>query len=119
MGAMDAAPLATRVAQKLRDRGFLAFLVGGCVRDLLLGREAKDFDISTDATPAKVLEIFPHANRVGAHFGVMLIREGDIHVEVATFRSETTYGDGRHPDAVEFETDPRADVERRDFSVNA
>jgi poly(A) polymerase len=119
MGATDAAGLATRVAQKLRDNGYLAFLVGGCVRDMLLGREAKDFDVSTDATPAQVLEIFPKANRVGAHFGVMLIREGDAHVEVATFRSEATYADGRHPDAVEFETDPRADVERRDFTVNA
>jgi len=119
MGAIDAAALATQVAQKLRDRGFLAFLVGGCVRDLLLERPAKDFDISTDAIPSQVLEIFPRASRVGAHFGVMLIREGDAHVEVATFRSETTYADGRHPDAVEFETDPRADVERRDFTVNA
>jgi poly(A) polymerase len=119
MGAMDATALATRVAQKLREDGFLAFLVGGCVRDLLLGRPAKDFDISTNATPSQVLEIFPRANRVGAHFGVMLIREEDMHVEVATFRSETTYADGRHPDAIEFETDPRADVERRDFTVNA
>ncbi len=119
MAATDAASLATRVACKLRERGFLAYLVGGCVRDLLLGREAKDFDISTGATPAQVLDVFPRANRVGAHFGVMLIREGDAHVEVATFRSETTYADGRHPDAVEFETDPRADVERRDFTVNA
>jgi poly(A) polymerase len=119
MGAADADALATQVARKLRDRGFLAFLVGGCVRDLLLGRPAKDFDISTDATPSQILEIFPRASRVGAHFGVMLIREGDAHVEAATFRSETTYADGRHPDAVEFETDPRADVERRDFTVNA
>src|SRR5438309_4438034 len=119
MGLTNAAALATQVAQKLRDRGFLAFLVGGCVRDLLLGREAKDFDILTDATPSQVLEIFPRANRVGAHFGVMLIGEGDAHVEVATFRSEPTYADGRHPDTVEFETDPRADVERRDFTVNA
>jgi poly(A) polymerase len=119
VGKPSAAALSRRVSEQLRTRGFRAYLVGGCVRDLLLGTVPKDYDISTDATPSQVLEIFPGANRVGAHFGVVLIREGDVHVEVATFRSETTYGDGRHPDRVEFETDPRADVERRDFTINA
>ena len=119
MGASSAAELASLVARKLRDRGFAAYLVGGCVRDLILGRDPKDYDISTDAPPAVVLDLFPGANRVGAHFGVALVRDGDVHVEVATFRSEGSYADGRRPDSVVFETDPRADVERRDFTVNA
>jgi tRNA nucleotidyltransferase/poly(A) polymerase len=119
MGTTSGAALARRVSETLRARGFLAYLVGGCVRDLLLGKEPKDYDVSTDATPAQVLEILPHASRVGAHFGVVLIRDGEFHVEVATFRSETSYADGRHPDEVRFETDPRADVERRDFTINA
>src|SRR3974390_3460928 len=102
---------ATSIVRTLRERGFQAYLVGGCVRDLLLGRQPKDYDVSTDAPPAQVLEVFPRASRVGAPFGVVLIREGDAHVEVATFRSETSYADGRHPDEVRFESDPRADVE--------
>lgn len=106
---------ARAIALKLRARGWVAFLVGGCVRDLLLGLDPKDFDLSTDAPPDQVMGLFPGAVLVGAHFGVVLV-DG---VEVATFRSEGAYGDGRHPDQVAFETDPAKDVLRRDFTINA
>ncbi len=99
----------------MRARGYQAFLVGGCVRDLLLGRPPDDYDISTDATPEQVLTLFPQAHRVGAHFGVVLVED----VEVATFRVDQSYSDGRHPEAVHFETDPARDVLRRDFTINA
>ena len=106
---------ALEIAYRLRSHGFQAWLVGGCVRDLVLGREPKDYDISTDARPGQLLELFPRAQLVGAQFGVILV-DG---VEVATFRSDYSYGDGRHPDQVSFETDPRRDVLRRDFTINA
>jgi poly(A) polymerase len=106
---------AQTIARTLRSQGYKAFLVGGCVRDLLLEREPKDFDISTDATPAQVTALFPGAQLVGAHFGVVLV-DG---VEIATFRSDQAYSDGRHPESVVFETDPRQDVIRRDFTINA
>lgn len=111
--------LALSVAARLRGSGFQAFLVGGCVRDMLLSREPKDYDVATDATPDRVLELYPDAIRVGAHFGVVLVRDSEAQVEVATFRSDSAYADGRHPDQVTFETDPRQDVLRRDFSINA
>jgi tRNA nucleotidyltransferase/poly(A) polymerase len=106
---------AIQVAAELRARGFQAWLVGGCVRDLLLGREPKDYDISTDATPDQLIQIFPRALLVGAQFGVILV-DG---VEVATFRSDHAYDDGRRPVQVTFETDPQKDVLRRDFTINA
>ena len=84
----------------LRAAGHAAYLTGGCVRDLLLGRDPKDFDVTTSAPPAELLRLFPHADQVGAHFGVVLVRERDAQVEVATFRSDLTYTDGRHPDGV-------------------
>jgi hypothetical protein len=99
----------------LRSQGFQAWLVGGCVRDLLLGREPKDYDISTDARPEELLGLFPRAHLVGAQFGVVLV-DG---VEIATFRSDHSYADGRHPGRVVFETDPKQDVLRRDFTINA
>jgi poly(A) polymerase len=105
---------AIQIAVRLREHGFEAWLVGGCVRDLVLGREPKDYDISTDATPDQLLQIFPRAQLVGAQFGVVLV-EG---VEVATFRSDHSYRDGRHPSGVTFETDPKQDVLRRDFTIN-
>lgn len=111
--------LAGRVAGVLRARGFTACLVGGCVRDLLLARQPEDYDVATSARPEQVLESFPQAQQVGAHFGVVLVREGEAAVEVATFRSDHAYADGRHPGRVEFETDPRQDVLRRDFTINA
>jgi poly(A) polymerase len=106
---------AVQIAAELRSQGFQAWLVGGCVRDLLLGREPKDYDISTDAQPDQLLRLFPRAQLVGAQFGVVLV-DG---VEIATFRSDHSYSDGRHPGRVVFETDPRQDVLRRDFTINA
>jgi poly(A) polymerase len=111
--------LARRIALELRRRGHKAYFVGGCVRDLLLGVPPKDFDVATDATPDEVLAIYPSAQRVGAHFGVVLVHEGHAQVEVATFRSEGVYLDGRHPLHVRFERDPKKDAMRRDFTINA
>jgi putative nucleotidyltransferase with HDIG domain len=111
--------LAIDIVRELRYWGHQAYLVGGCVRDRLLGIEPKDYDVSTDAHPGAVLSYFPHSQIVGAHFGVVLVgTQGGIHVEVATFRSERAYRDGRRPDEVQFETDPRLDVLRRDFTIN-
>ncbi len=106
---------AIEIASELRSRSFQAWLVGGCVRDLVLGREPKDYDIATDARPEELLRLFPRAQLVGALFGVVLV-DG---VEVATFRSDHAYADGRHPEGVTFETDPKQDVLRRDFTMNA
>jgi tRNA nucleotidyltransferase/poly(A) polymerase len=106
---------AVEIASELRSNSFQAWLVGGCVRDLLLGREPSDYDISTDARPEELLRLFPKAQLVGAQFGVVLV-DG---VEIATFRSDHSYADGRHPGRVVFETDPRQDVLRRDFTINA
>ena len=123
---------ATSIVRTLRERGFQAFLVGGCVRDLLLGREPKDYDVATDATPRQVMAIFPETYAVGAQFGVVLVPAPDVEqqeaesegasksnaVEVATFRSDIGYSDGRHPDEVRFSKDPQEDVQRRDFTIN-
>ncbi len=124
---------ATSIVQTLRQRGFQAYLVGGCVRDLLLSREPKDYDVATSATPEEVMEIFPETYAVGAQFGVVLVpgaerdaasavsTEGSSKsraVEVATFRSDLGYSDGRHPDEVRFSSDAREDVARRDFTIN-
>jgi poly(A) polymerase len=107
---------AEQVVGALQAQGFQAYFVGGCVRDLLLGSEPKDYDVATDATPDQILEIFPGALLVGAHFGVVIVEQ---HIEVATFRSDHAYEDGRRPGRVEFESDPRQDVLRRDFTINA
>ncbi|MBL8226936.1 MAG: CCA tRNA nucleotidyltransferase [Bryobacterales bacterium] len=106
--------VARKIVERLRDHGYQALFAGGCVRDELLGLAPKDYDVATDAHPGQVTELFPGAVLVGAHFGVVLV-DG---VEVATFRSDAAYGDGRHPDAVTFETDPRLDALRRDFTIN-
>jgi poly(A) polymerase len=112
--------LALEIIQLLQARGHRALLLGGCVRDRLLGIAPKDFDVGTDARPEQIAAYFPGAQLVGAHFGVILVRrEPGVHVEVATFRSEGTYSDGRRPDAVHFETDPARDAQRRDFTINA
>jgi poly(A) polymerase len=107
--------VAIGIASELRSQSYQAWLTGGCVRDLLVGREPKDYDIATDARPEQLLRLFPRAQLVGAQFGVVLV-DG---VEVATFRSDYAYQDGRHPDRVTFETDPKQDVLRRDFTINA
>ncbi len=106
---------AIQIAADLRSHGFQAWLVGGSVRDLLLGRKPSDYDISTDARPEELLRLFPRAQLVGAQFGVVLV-DG---IEIATFRSDHSYADGRHPGRVVFETDPKQDVLRRDFTINA
>jgi len=110
--------LAEGVASRLRNVAHTAYLVGGCVRDRLLGIEPKDFDIATSATPAEVASYFPNSRLVGAHFGVVLVQEGPAQVEVATFRSEGAYSDARRPDDVHFEQNPALDAQRRDFTIN-
>ncbi len=111
--------LAKEIIRVLHARGHQAYLVGGCVRDRLLGIIPKDYDVSTDATPDLLTAYFPRAERVGAHFGVILVTQGDgVQVEVATFRSEGLYTDGRHPHEVRFEMDPAIDAQRRDFTIN-
>lgn len=109
---------ARRVASVLRDAGFEALLAGGCVRDLLLGRRPKDYDVATNAHPDAVVARFPDALTVGKSFGVVRVPCGGLWTEVATFRRDRGYTDGRHPDGVEFTT-AREDAERRDFTVNA
>jgi poly(A) polymerase len=120
---------AASVVETLRKRGFQAYFVGGCVRDLLLGRKPKDYDVATDATPSQVMDIFPQTYAVGSQFGVVLVPPDEVQenagegsqakaVEVATFRSDIGYSDGRHPDEVRFSRDPREDVARRDFTIN-
>ena len=115
---MEPEALARQVIARLRDAGHQAYLVGGCVRDLLLGVRPKDYDVATDARPDRIMDLFPRSGRVGAHFGVVLVRDVFDQVEVATFRSDHDYLDGRHPEQVRFECDPREDVLRRDFTVN-
>src|SRR4051794_6880712 len=136
--------IANLIVRTLREGGYQAFLVGGCVRDLLLGREPADYDVATDAKPDEVMRIFPETYAVGAQFGVVLVPApeaeqlraknsdtcestteefalGHHHkscVEVATFRCDVGYSDGRHPDEVRFSKDPREDVQRRDFTIN-
>src|SRR5581483_1817021 len=130
---------AIQIVRSLRAAGHQAFLCGGCVRDLPLAREPTDYDVTTDATPAEVMQIFPETYAVGAQFGVVLVplpkesdaRTGDSApvpdeqisehpnvVEVATFRSDIGYSDGRHHDQVRYSKDPREDVQRRDFTIN-
>jgi len=108
---------ATAIVRRLRQAGYLALLAGGCVRDRLLGREPKDYDVATDAPPAAVQELFAQTVPVGVQFGVVLVIEGGDSFEVATFRSDGAYVDGRRPEAVHFST-PEADARRRDFTIN-
>jgi poly(A) polymerase len=134
---LSARDKATEIVRTLRQHGYQAYLVGGCVRDLLLGREPADYDVATDARPDEVMRIFPRTWAVGAQFGVVLVPMGEGSaengkqgfrfaqddndrgvVEVATFRSDGLYTDGRHPDQVTFTRDPKEDVQRRDFTLN-
>jgi len=140
---------AISIVRTLREHGHQGYLVGGCVRDLLLGREPADYDVATDATPDQVMRIFPETYAVGAQFGVVLVplpsesrrpvilsevagassappsqskdllfSRHKLCVEVATFRRDAGYSDGRHPDEVQFSCEPREDVQRRDFTIN-
>ncbi len=114
---MQARDAALEVARRLMAAGHEALFAGGCVRDRLLGREANDVDIATSARPEEVLKLFPGSNEVGAHFGVVIVKHQGVHVEVATFRTDGSYKDGRRPVSVEFST-PEEDAKRRDFTVN-
>jgi poly(A) polymerase len=125
---------AAEIVSTLRKQGHQAYLAGGCVRDLLLSRKPADYDVATDATPQQVMQIFPQTYAVGEQFGVVLVPQSEASgatgvparpserseraVEVATFRSDAGYSDGRHPDEVRFTKDPREDVQRRDFTIN-
>jgi poly(A) polymerase len=133
---------ATEIVRTLRAKGHQAYFAGGCVRDLLLGHEPADYDVATDATPQQVMQIFPQTYAVGEQFGVVLVPQSkndgatgvpstsagqaparhaesrNALVEVATFRSDVSYSDGRHPDEVRFSKDPREDAQRRDFTIN-
>jgi len=110
--------MANSICDTLRLNGYQALLVGGCVRDLLLGREPADYDVTTDATPEQVVRLFPESVAVGAQFGVILIPLDGLKVEVATFRSDVGYSDGRHPDSVVYSKTPQEDVQRRDITIN-
>ncbi len=113
---------ATHIVERLRAAGHIAYFAGGCVRDLLLGREPSDFDVATSATPQQVLAMFPRTFAVGAQFGVVLVVDtydgAEILTEVATFRSDGAYSDGRRPDAVRYTDSAEQDVLRRDFTIN-
>ncbi len=108
---------ARNIAERLRDRGHIAYFAGGCVRDMVRGLTPKDYDIATDARPENVQALFPRTYAVGAHFGVIIVLEDGFQFEVATFRSDEAYIDGRHPSAVHFSS-PEEDATRRDFTIN-
>ncbi|WP_035615271.1 CCA tRNA nucleotidyltransferase [Haloferula sp. BvORR071] len=109
--------IASSLARRLKAAGHTAYFAGGCVRDRLLGKEPKDYDIATSATPAQVIRLFPGSNEVGAHFGVVIAKDRGVHVEIATFRTDGSYKDGRRPEGVTFST-PEEDAQRRDFTIN-
>ena len=108
---------AVKIIRRLRSRGFEALLAGGCVRDMLLKRTASDYDIATNACPGEVIKMFKRTRKVGAKFGVVIVLIEDKQIEVATFRTETGYTDGRHPSSVEFAS-AAEDASRRDFTIN-
>jgi poly(A) polymerase len=108
---------AIRIIKQLHHHGYRALMAGGCVRDMLLGRRAKDYDVATDAQPKDVIRLFKRTLKVGAKFGVVIVLIDDQKVEVATFRTETGYADGRHPTSVEFSS-AAEDASRRDFTIN-
>lgn len=120
--AFERQQAARNIAHTLRAAGFAAYFAGGCVRDLLLGRDPCDFDVATSATPDVVLKMFPRTFAVGAHFGVVLVvsesKGAEILTEVATFRSDGAYSDGRRPESVRYTLSAEEDVRRRDFTIN-
>jgi poly(A) polymerase len=105
------------LVDRLREAGHIAYFAGGCVRDLVRGKAPKDIDIATDARPEQVQKIFPRTYAVGAHFGVIVVLENELQFEVATFRADGIYLDGRHPAEVRFSS-PEEDARRRDFTIN-
>jgi tRNA nucleotidyltransferase/poly(A) polymerase len=109
---------AVEAVRRLQNAGYTAYWAGGCVRDLLMGREPKDYDVATNAVPDRVAALFPGSVEVGKAFGVMRAPVGETYYEVATFRQDAGYADGRHPSAVTF-SDPPTDAQRRDFTINA
>jgi poly(A) polymerase len=120
---MTAREFAEQICGTLRGAGYRAYFVGGCVRDILLGREPADYDVSTEATPDRVEQIFPNSLTVGAQFGVVVViaesaQENNLQAEIATFRSDVGCSDGRHPDAVVYTKSAEEDVKRRDFTIN-
>ena len=115
---MTAQRLARDIIDRLRDLGHEAYLAGGCVRDMFLGRAPKDYDVATDALPEQIEACFPDSLAVGAKFGVVLVRSGEARVEVATFRRDHDYRDGRRPESVSFTRSAKEDVQRRDFTIN-
>jgi tRNA nucleotidyltransferase (CCA-adding enzyme) len=116
---VDPPPEVRALCDKLRARGKRAWVVGGCVRDALLGRPVSDWDVATDARPEEMLEVFPRAIPTGLKHGTVTVRSGPLHVEVTTLRGEGAYTDGRRPDEVTFTDDIVKDLARRDFTVNA
>ncbi len=110
--------VATEIVRRLRAEGFEAYFVGGCVRDIVIGHAPKDYDVTTVATPEQVLRLFPDALTVGAQFGVVIVPREAGNVEVATFRSDGLYANGRHPQEVRYSKTAQEDVRRRDFTIN-
>ncbi|MHC5060475.1 MAG: CCA tRNA nucleotidyltransferase [Planctomycetota bacterium] len=114
---MTSREAAIKIIRQLRKADYQALLAGGCVRDMLLKRQAKDYDVATDAKPGEVIKLFRRTLKVGAKFGVVIVITDGVQVEVATFRTESGYTDGRHPGSVTFSS-PRQDASRRDFTIN-
>ncbi len=110
--------IAKSIVHRLQKNGFLAFFVGGCVRDYLMKIQPKDYDISTSAKPKEVIQLFSETIDIGAKFGVVQVMEGEQSYAVATFRSDGKYDDGRHPTEVRYSLDPKLDAQRRDFTIN-
>src|SRR5215470_17612896 len=108
---------AIAIVRRLREAGHVAYFAGGCVRDTLLGLTPKDYDIATDAPPDRVRQLFSNTQAVGAAFGVILVRHRKSVIEVATFRTDLQYKDGRRPEGVVFTT-AEEDAKRRDFTIN-
>jgi putative nucleotidyltransferase with HDIG domain len=115
---MNSKELARHIVVTLRGQGHEAYWAGGCVRDLLLGHEPKDYDVATSALAAEIQRYFPRTEAVGAQFGVVIVKDDEATVEVATFRLDHDYRDGRRPSGVSFTRSPEQDVQRRDFTIN-
>ena len=109
--------LALQSALILRKAGHVVYFAGGAIRDQLLGQTPKDYDLATSARPDEVQALFPRSDAVGKHFGVIIVKGAGEMIEVATFRTDGTYKDGRHPESIEFSS-PEKDAQRRDFTIN-